>query len=208
MSAVSAQVTENTLRQRPLGSGKVQRASSGDRDVARDVADRHEHLEDQSDYGETDSNGNVDLNKNTGSVARQTVSFAGLTQPFVQTYRYDSLYRINEARETQGAQQTWKQTWEYDRFGNRMQFASFAGTTQLVNDNKSFPQIDPATNRFNPNQGYRYDKNGTLIANADGLTRRFQRREQAVVGARPEQPSDRALLLRRRGAQGQEGHRS
>ncbi|MBK8151288.1 MAG: hypothetical protein IPK58_24560 [Acidobacteria bacterium] len=58
------------------------------------------------DYGETDSNGNVDLNKNTGSVARQTVSFAGLTQPFVQTYRYDSLYRINEARETQGAQQT------------------------------------------------------------------------------------------------------
>ncbi|MBK7706054.1 MAG: RHS repeat-associated core domain-containing protein [Acidobacteria bacterium] len=51
-----------------------------------------------------------------------------------------------------------------------MQFASFAGTTQLVNDNQSFPQIDPASNRFNPNQGYLYDKNGNLIANADGLS--------------------------------------
>jgi len=41
---------------------------------------------------------------------------------------------------------------------------------ELGNDNKSFPSIDPATNRFNAHQGYGYDKNGNLIANADGLS--------------------------------------
>jgi len=144
------------------------------------------------DYGETDSNGNVDLNKNTGSVARQTVSFAGLTQPFVQRYRYDPLYRITEALETQAAQQTWKRTWEYDRFGNRTQFASFTGTTQLVNDNQSFPQIDPASNRFNPNQGYQYDKNGNLTANADGLSVVFNgENKQAEVLDQNSQPIGR-----------------
>jgi hypothetical protein len=59
----------------------------------------------------------------------QTVSFAGLTEPFVQTYRYDSLYRITEARETNGnaenAPQNWKESFGYDRFGNRTTFTKF-----------------------------------------------------------------------------------
>ncbi|MBK8813637.1 MAG: hypothetical protein IPN69_23305 [Acidobacteria bacterium] len=49
-------------------------------------------------YGELNADGRtVDASKNTGNIAMQTVSFAGLTEPFVQTYRYDSLYRITEA---------------------------------------------------------------------------------------------------------------
>ncbi|MBK7706056.1 MAG: hypothetical protein IPJ30_09815 [Acidobacteria bacterium] len=81
----------------------------------------------------------------------QTASFAGLT--FVQTYRYDSLYRITEARETNGpatnASQNWKEMFDCDRFGNRTTFTKFTGTTQLALDNKTFPSIDPDTNRFN-----------------------------------------------------------
>jgi hypothetical protein len=124
-------------------------------------------------YGELNADGHtVDAAKNTGNIAMQTFSFAGLTEPFVQTYRYDSLYRITEARETNGpatnASQNWKETFSYDRFGNRTAFSKFTGTTQLALDNKTFPSIDPTTNRFNPNQGYQYDKNGNLISDAEG----------------------------------------
>jgi len=104
-------------------------------------------------YGELNPDGRtVDAAKNTGNIAMQTVSFAGLTEPFVQTYRYDSLYRITEARETNGpatnASQNWKETFGYDRYGNRTNYAKFTGTTQLALDNKTFPSIDPATNRL------------------------------------------------------------
>ncbi|MBK8150806.1 MAG: RHS repeat protein [Acidobacteria bacterium] len=124
-------------------------------------------------YGELNSDGRtVDAAKNTANIAMQTVSFAGQALPFVQTYRYDSLYRITEARETNGsaadASQNWKETFGYDRFGNRTGFAKFSGTTELALDNRTFPSIDPNTNRFNANQGYLYDKNGNLIADAEG----------------------------------------
>ena len=54
------------------------------------------------DYGESDTNGNVDATKNSGNIVKQTVSFTGLSQPFVQTYKYDSLDRIKEAKEMSG----------------------------------------------------------------------------------------------------------
>jgi hypothetical protein len=40
--------------------------------------------------------------KNTGNIAKQTISFSGLANPFVQTFKYDSLYRITEAKEMSG----------------------------------------------------------------------------------------------------------
>jgi RHS repeat-associated protein len=114
----------------------------------------------------------VDVNtaKNTGNIAKQTVSFNGLTNPLVQTYKYDSLYRLTEARETSNSNQTWKEAFSYDRYGNRIGHDKFVGTTQLVLDNKTHPTIDANTNRFNPNQGYVYDKNGNLTDDAEGRT--------------------------------------
>jgi len=91
-------------------------------------------------------------------------SFAGLAQPFIQTYPYDSLYRLTEARETNNSQQTWQQTFGYDRFGNRFTFSQNIGG--IVNNQT--PQIDQATNLFNLEQGYTYDKNGNLIVDAQG----------------------------------------
>lgn len=121
------------------------------------------------EYGELNTDGvTVNTAKNTGNIAKQTVSFNGLAQPFVQTYKYDSLYRLTEARETNNNQQTWKQTFGYDRFGNRTAYQKFIGTTQIALDNKTFPQIDAATNRFTANQGYTYDFNGNLINDAQG----------------------------------------
>jgi len=126
------------------------------------------------DYGELNTDGSVNTAKNTGNIAKQTLNFAGLTNPLVQTYKYDSLYRLTEARETDGtgtnAPQTWKEAFNYDRYGNRIGKEKFVGTTQLTLDNKTHPTINPATNRFNTGQGYSYDKNGNLIDDAEGRT--------------------------------------
>ena len=71
------------------------------------------------EYGELQTNGTVDATKNAGNIAKQTVNFSGLVDPFVQTYKYDSLDRISEAIEKVNGTQTWKQTFGYDIYGNR-----------------------------------------------------------------------------------------
>lgn len=125
------------------------------------------------EYGEALSDGTVDTAKNTGSIARQTLSFSGLTHPFIQTYKYDSLYRLKEARETRNSNQTWKQIFDYDRYGNRTAFTQDVGGQQLQITNLTLPTVDAATNRFADNQGYLYDKNGNLKNDPVGGNRQF-----------------------------------
>ncbi|MBK8146932.1 MAG: hypothetical protein IPK58_01630 [Acidobacteria bacterium] len=48
-------------------------------------------------YGELES-GSVNASKNTGNIARSVMTLAGVTNPIVQNYKYDSLYRLTEAR--------------------------------------------------------------------------------------------------------------
>jgi YD repeat-containing protein len=76
-------------------------------------------------YGEPLSNGTVDAEKNNGNIAKQTItvqtigSNPGFTA--VQTYTYDSLNRLHDVKENIDGSTTpeWKQTFSYDRFGNR-----------------------------------------------------------------------------------------
>ena len=53
------------------------------------------------EYGKLLENGNVDPATNTGNIGKQTLSIGSLN--FVQRYKYDSLYRLTEAKETTGA---------------------------------------------------------------------------------------------------------
>ncbi len=119
-------------------------------------------------YGELDTNGNVDASRNTGNIARQTISSAGGQTPFVQTYRYDSLHRITEVREMNNGSQTWSQGFDYDRYGNRISFWQNVGSQQLPINNLTLPQVDANTNRFREDQGYSYDPVGNLVADAQG----------------------------------------
>ncbi len=117
------------------------------------------------DYGELNTDGTtVNSAKNTGNIAKQTISFSGLAQPFVQTYKYDSVYRLTEAKETAGGNQTWMQSFGYDRFGNRTTISQ--NVAGLINNQT--PSINAATNRFTTGQGYVYDFNGNLIQDAEG----------------------------------------
>ncbi len=116
-------------------------------------------------YGELNtSTGNVDSGKNTGNIARQTLTVPGSS--FVQNYEYDSLYRLKVATEKTGSTQNWTQSWNYDRYGNRVGFAqNVAGLTNAPN-----PTVNASTNRFELNQGFSYDKNGNVISDVDPVT--------------------------------------
>lgn len=86
------------------------------------------------------------------------------------SYKYDSLYRLIEAKETQNSTQTWRQNFAYDRYGNRTGHEKFIGSTQVTLDSTTHPAIDAATNRFQAGQGYVFDKNGNLTTDAEGRT--------------------------------------
>ena len=114
-------------------------------------------------YGTSDNNGNVKTQIITvPSTAGQNNGFTA-----TQTYNYDSLNRLKDASETIGSQ-TWKQTYKYDRFGNR-EFDA-ANTTTLGGCSQAVcnPSINTADNRFNTGQGYSYDSAGNLKTDAEG----------------------------------------
>jgi len=125
------------------------------------------------DYGEFQTGGTVDVTKNAGNIAKQTISFNGLANPFVQTYKYDSLDRVTEAKESVNGDQSWKQTFDYDRYGNRTAFSQIIGSTTLTVDSTVLPAVDAASNRYSTGQGVGYDKNGNITADAQNGGRTF-----------------------------------
>ncbi len=118
--------------------------------------------------------------KNNGNLARQTItvptigSAAGFTA--VQTYIYDPLDRIRSATEKIGGNDTWKQTFLYDRFGNR-NFDVANTTLQSVDSTVAKvtnPEILAASNKLKEDQDndgqpdYQYDQSGNLTRDARG----------------------------------------
>jgi RHS repeat-associated protein len=122
-------------------------------------------------YGELASNGiDVVAAKNTGNIAKQVITIPNAT--FTQTYRYDSLNRIKEAKETAANNAiTWQQSWDYDRFGNRLSFNSQGVGLTTIN---TTPAVNPETNRFTSTQDFGYDKTGNVIKDkVNGNIRNF-----------------------------------
>ncbi|MEZ5307060.1 MAG: RHS repeat-associated core domain-containing protein [Pyrinomonadaceae bacterium] len=111
--------------------------------------------------------------QNNGSLMKQTVSHTGLASPIEQSYTYDGLNRLKSAEEkyNNGASQSWKQTFSYDRYGNR-EFDAANTTTLASNGKVENPDIEESTNRIKKDQDgggidYDYDKNGNLTLDAE-----------------------------------------
>ena len=83
----------------------------------------------------------------------------------MQSYKYDSLSRLTEAKEMSGTTQTFLQSFGYDRYGNRTSFNHQKIGEQQVT---TTPTVYPATNRFVTGQGFVYDLNGNLITDNQG----------------------------------------
>ena len=69
-----------------------------------------------------------------------------------------------------GASQAWKQTFNYDRYGNRNFDSANTTTISSCPVNQCNPTINTSNNRFNSGQGYSYDSSGNVISDAEGRT--------------------------------------
>jgi RHS repeat-associated protein len=108
----------------------------------------------------------LDINKNSGNIAQQVISMPNVS--FTQTYKYDAIDRLVEAKETDtNGVENWQQTFNYDRFGNRIGRSQIIGSTTLTNNSQTLPNIDSNTNRFASGQGYLYDKTGNIKQDLD-----------------------------------------
>jgi RHS repeat-associated protein len=142
------------------GNGLWEEASYNDREQLVGISLRKQTTSLWSvsyDYGTTDNNGNL---------KSQTILHPGITQPLVQTYLYDSLNRLTQAREVQNNVEQWKQTFSYDRFGNRTVDVNQT-TPSLVGPN---PVINPTNNRITPQVGeaYAFDVMGNMTIDKNG----------------------------------------
>ena len=88
------------------------------------------------EYGRVDlATGNVDTTKNNGQIGR-IESFIGSNKQWSQRFGYDELGRLSEAREYKAgdnAQLSYKQKFDFDRFGNLYRKASSNSTTGQQN---------------------------------------------------------------------------
>jgi RHS repeat-associated protein len=151
-----------------LGNGKWESYSFNERLQVSSVSLGNSHggaelLKIDYAYGTTDNNGNL-------KSQTVTVPTIGTTQGFsaIQEYTYDSLNRLKTAEEKVNNSQTWKQTFSYDRYGNRRFVKS--GTTTLPPScaPQCNPQINTSNNnRIDDNQGFEYDASGKITKNAN-----------------------------------------
>jgi RHS repeat-associated protein len=124
-------------------------------------------------YGTTANNGNVLSQQITVPTAGTNTGFTA-----IQTYTYDSLNRLKDAKEMIGATQIWKQTFTFDRYGNR-NFDEANTTTLLKNcgtspnftvcaaDKKIVnPAISTSNNRLSTTDGYVFDNAGNTTKDA------------------------------------------
>jgi RHS repeat-associated protein len=141
-------------------------------------------------YGKWES-GTLNNVKNNGSVGRQiiTVGTAAGDVTFTQKYDYDALNRIVNAAETNSAnQETWREAYTYDRYGNRNFNETYTTTlTRSCGASPNFavcaadrkvenPSISGSTNRIVQDQDgdsvndYIFDAVGNTSRQADGTT--------------------------------------
>jgi RHS repeat-associated protein len=117
------------------------------------------------DYGTTAA-------ENNGNVTKQTITVPtiGTNQGFVSTqnYTYDSLNRLKSAEETIPNQVGWKQTFKYDRYGNRTFDTTNNNTTTLLSGcpvNVCNPSANTQNNKL---VGTNYDEVGNTKIEASG----------------------------------------
>ncbi|MFV0389205.1 MAG: hypothetical protein ACK5NT_10675 [Pyrinomonadaceae bacterium] len=105
---------------------------------------------------------------NNGSLQSQTIAFSGYSGTISQSYVYDNLNRIQSATENYAGGQSWKESFSYDRFGNRRFDAANTTTITGCPQNVCNPTINQANNRIDAGQGVSYDQGGNVTQGAGG----------------------------------------
>ncbi|MFL6286024.1 MAG: RHS repeat domain-containing protein [Pyrinomonadaceae bacterium] len=131
-------------------------------------------------------NGALDPTKNNGNVQGQRISVpaegVALAQTFTQSYTYDTLNRLESVSEVKGTSETWRQTYTYNRYGNRSLIPSQTTSPKLTQPGQTAlpevanPSTQALTNRLTEDQNgdgnkeYSYDVAGNLTCDAQHCT--------------------------------------
>jgi RHS repeat-associated protein len=120
-------------------------------------------------YGKVDlATGTIDATKNNGQLGR-IESFIGTEKQSQQRFDYDSIGRLSESREYRGATNTltYKEHFDFDRFGNLYRKAANNSTTGQANPLAYTPieetDISKATNRFTSGTNTTYNEAGMVV---------------------------------------------
>lgn len=114
--------------------------------------------------------------QNNGSLRKQKINYNGLANQITQDYTYDDLNRLKSTIETVAGSTSpsWRQTFDYDRFGNRTFDAAQTTTlTQTTSWKITNPSINTSDNRLKKDQDgdtiadFTYDKAGNLTIDAE-----------------------------------------
>jgi RHS repeat-associated protein len=121
------------------------------------------------DYGTTQNSGNVVSQTITvPTETRGGTTYNGFAA--TQVYAYDPLNRLKSGEETIPSQTGWKQTFVYDRYGNRRFDTTGTNTTTIESSCSEAvcnPQIDPANNKL---IGTEFDNAGNTKTDAENKT--------------------------------------
>ncbi len=138
-------------------------------------------------YGQLNGSGVLDQTKNNGQLS-QIESFIGASKQWTQKFSYDQLGRLAQSAEYKGSDDslTYKQVFDFDRFGNMYRKSVNNATTGQANPLPYTPiedsDISKATNRIISNTAYddggnvvtdmkfrdvnyQYDANGRMVGN-------------------------------------------
>jgi RHS repeat-associated protein len=132
------------------------------------------------DYGLADNNGNVKSQTITTLTVGNVAGFVA-----TQNYTYDSLNRIKQAEETIPSQTGWKQTFKYDRYGNR-EFDTQNNNTNTLTNGCPVAVCNPSANpNDNKLVGTNYDSVGNTKVDANGQTFTYdaENKQTKVVNA-------------------------
>ncbi len=132
------------------------------------------------DYGVADNNGNVKSQIITTPTVGTVTGFVA-----TQDYTYDSLNRLKFAEETIPNELGWKQTFKYDRYGNR-EFDTTNNNTNTLENGCPVAVCNPSANPSNNKLvGTNYDSVGNTKIDASGqaFTYDAENKQTKVVNA-------------------------
>ncbi len=112
--------------------------------------------------------------ENNGNVLTQKIAVVRPGQSdlvFDQTYTYDELNRLKVAEEKTGTTTNWKQTFTFDRYGNRrFDQSNTTFPESFSNPNLTNPTFNASNNKFASGQNWAYDAAGNVIGDPEGRT--------------------------------------
>jgi RHS repeat-associated protein len=152
----------NSVSQMTLGNGAVENYTLNDRfQMTGQESKRGTEVLQKYNYGygEIDGTGNLVTKKNNGQLGR-IESYIGTAKQSTQKFLYDHIGRLKESAEYRGDNNnlTYKQKFDFDRFGNMYRKAASNPTAGQQNPLPYTPieatDISKSTNRFTANTTY------------------------------------------------------